>query len=59
MFIKPSILPLKKEKLQQNFRKLSKEKLHKGFSKINLSKDDIKIELKRDNNEFMHYENIK
>jgi hypothetical protein len=59
MFIKPSILPLKKEKLQQNFRKLSKEKLHKGFSKINLSKDDIKIKLKRDNNEFMHYENIK
>lgn len=59
MFIKQSILPLKKDKVQQNFRKLSKEKLHKGFNKINLSKDNIGDKLKRDTNEFLYYQNIK
>lgn len=57
MFIEQSILPLKKEKLQQKFRKLSKEKLQKGLSKINLSKDDIKIKLRRDNSENLPLEN--
>lgn len=57
MFIEQSILPLKKEKLQQKFRKLSKEKLQKGLSKINLSKDDIKIKLRRDNSDNLPLEN--
>lgn len=53
------VLPLKLTKLQNKFRNISHEKLRKGLVSRNLSKEGLKIKLKKENSNPLQPENDK